>query len=137
MVRLAIQGQSMFDICVAEGKITGRPSYTIDTVRLFRDAGYKDVYWLMGADNIERSKRWHKFDELRRECKFLVMKRPGYEIDPATLKDHNCVIMDAPTSDISSTDIRLKVKLGKDITSLTPKAVADYIAAKNLYAVRD
>jgi nicotinate-nucleotide adenylyltransferase len=146
MVRRAIEpewsynikrnGQLGFDICVEEGRAcgTGKPSYTIDTVQLFRDAGFNEVFWLMGADNIERSKRWHRFNELRKICTFLVVPRPGYDIDPKSLLDHNAIVTETLPCDISSTDIRLKIKLGQDISHLTPVSVAEYISEHNLYA---
>jgi len=46
------------------------------------------------------------------------------------LQDH---VVEAPLLDISATDIRDRVRAGKSIDRLVPRAVADYILARNLY----
>ena len=43
------------------------------------------------------------------------------------------LLTDAPTVDISSTDIRSRVKSGLPITGLLPDAVAEFIAEHRLY----
>ncbi len=43
------------------------------------------------------------------------------------------IILDGPVIEISSSDIRRRVKNGADIRGLVPDAVADYIAEEGLY----
>jgi len=76
-------------------------------------------------------------DALLREVNFVVMARPGWSFDWHTLppvfrhlQDH---VVEAPLLDISATDIRDRVRAGKSIDRLVPRAVADYILARNLY----
>jgi nicotinate-nucleotide adenylyltransferase len=43
------------------------------------------------------------------------------------------VYLDIPKIEISSTDIRAKVKSGLSVTDMVPQAVADYITQEHLY----
>jgi nicotinate-nucleotide adenylyltransferase len=122
-----------FDISYAEEGIEGRPSYTIDTVDIFRRAGFKDVFWLIGADNVKKATRWHRFEELREMVTFAVMPRPGYDLDPAYLAKMRHRIVDTPLINISSSDIRDRVKRGQSITYLVPPVVDEYIREHQLY----
>ena len=81
MVRLAIGENSFFTLSDVENQIDG-PSYTIETVRhikkldtfdMFKEYGQDiDPYWLIGPDNLEDLKNWHKVDELVEECSFVL-----------------------------------------------------------------
>ena len=73
----------------------------------------------MGGDNWEHFDRWYHYEDIQRCYEVAVYTRtPG---DPGFI-------------DISSTDIRQRIKAGKGIRRLVPKAVADYIKAHHLYA---
>jgi nicotinate-nucleotide adenylyltransferase len=114
------------------------PSYTIDTVRqLKRDRGWARVHWLIGADQLAALPRWHEAEALVREANLIVMARPGWTFDWQSLPppfrvlhDH---VIDAPLVEVSSTDIRQRVRDGKPIDHLVPRAVAGYIRAHALY----
>ncbi|WP_428937413.1 nicotinate-nucleotide adenylyltransferase [Fontivita pretiosa] len=145
MCRLAIQtsnstdsrrAQVQFDISEIEIARRG-PSYTIDTVRQLRSQGWTQVHWLIGADMLNYLPKWREPAALIREASLLIMARPGVPIDwnalPgefASLKD-NVVV--APLIEISSTQIRWRVRAGLSIEYLTPPAVVRYIHTHRLY----
>jgi nicotinate-nucleotide adenylyltransferase len=113
------------------------PSYTIDTVRSLRQNGWPQVHWLIGADMLNYLPKWHKHIELIQETQFVVMARPFVEIHWASLPGELAHLKDtlvpAPLIEISSTDIRQRVRQGRSIDYLTPQPVVDYIFEKNLY----
>lgn len=41
---------------------------------------FDEVYVVIGADNVETLHKWHNIDQLKKLAKFIVVKRPGYEI---------------------------------------------------------
>ena len=60
-----------------------RPSYSIDTVRRVK-AGLRKgdrLYFLIGIDAFRDIAKWHKAEELLRECEFIVAARPGYSLE--------------------------------------------------------
>jgi len=136
MCRLAVAGQSGFVVDDLELHRSG-PSYTIDTVRELRRRGLGRLGWLIGADWLPKLPTWRCWDELQREVRFVIARRPGFEIDfhklPAavqSLRDH---VVDAPLVDVSSTDIRQRVRRGQPITGLVPPEVERYIHDHRLY----
>ena len=141
MCRLAIQGRSgggsvVFDVCDIEIYRPG-PSYAIDTVRELKNSGWQQVHWLIGADMLNYLPNWHQAAALLSEANFVIMARPQVLIDwnalPgefATLKKN---VVEAPLVQISSRDIRRRVRDGRSIDYLTPPAVIEYIGARGLY----
>ncbi len=122
-----------FDFSTFERGIEGRPSYTIDTVQHFRDYGFRDIHWLIGSDNVEKSRRWYRFHELKKICKFVIVNRPGFEIDKSLLVDHNAVVIDGEPLITSSTEIRQRIQRGVSYDELTSPEVVHYISRHNLY----
>jgi nicotinate-nucleotide adenylyltransferase len=140
MCRLAIterRGASpTFEVSDLETRRSG-PSYTIDTAQKLRVAGEADIHWLIGADMLLHLPEWHRPLDLLREVHFLVMARPGWTIDWSVLppefrhlKEH---VVAVPEIDISSTDIRRRVRQNLPIDHLVPMSVATYIDEHHLY----
>jgi nicotinate-nucleotide adenylyltransferase len=136
MCRLAIFRSALFEVESSEVERAG-PSYTIDTVRAFAAAGRGKVDWLIGADMLLYLPKWHKAEELIHEVNFIVMARPGWNLDWQTLPEpfrilrHN--VVEAPMIDIRATDIRQRVAAGQSIQYLTPSSVCVYIRDRCLY----
>ena len=141
MCRLAAGLQpALFEVDDRELRRTG-PSYTIDTVRELKSHGWPSVTWLIGADMIEQLPTWHDADRLIEETEFLVMARPGCPLDfaalPPAYRKLKKRIVPAPLLDISGTEIRHRIAMGRSIEFLVPPAVARYIAEHGLYASAD
>jgi nicotinate-nucleotide adenylyltransferase len=136
MCRLAIQGSPDFELDDREISRPG-PSYTIDTVRQLRQAGWKEVIWLIGADLLSSLPKWHESDALLAEVRFVLMARPGWSFDVSALPPKFAAlvqnVVEVPQIDIASTDIRRRVRLGLPIDFLTPPAVVRYIQDRGLY----
>ena len=116
------------------------PSYTIDTLREFRVL-YPELdalYFITGADAVLEILTWHEYDKLVRECQFIAVTRPGFVLD----RLHDLVdaafldrvhYLPIPNIEISSTDIRRRVREGRSIKYLTPEPVEAYIQQQGLY----
>ena len=113
------------------------PSYTIDTAQELRDSGVSVVNWLIGADMLLSLPTWHRSHELLRWVHFVIMARPGFELDwnllPDKFRHLKEQVVIAPLIDISSTDIRRRVRHNLPIDDLVPPSVARYIAEHQLY----
>lgn len=109
-------------------------SYTIDTIRQLKAHTRAEVYWIVGSDIIYEFERWEKKDELIKEANFLVFPRDPYHLPKKLPGGFEC-IQDKYliTTNISSTTIRQRIKMGKDITHLVPKEVERYIIKNKLY----
>lgn len=136
MCRIAVSDDPFCSVSDIEACRSG-PSYTIDTVRALKAAGETEVCWLVGADMLSLLPKWHAAEDLIRECRLLIMARPGFQMDwlslPATFRHLQNHVVEAPLLDISATEIRRRVHAGESIDALTPPGVARYIAEMGLY----
>jgi nicotinate-nucleotide adenylyltransferase len=136
MCQLAAEQSAIFDVDDIEVNRTG-PSFTIETARELKARGWRDVHWLIGADMLNLLPRWHRPRELLDEVHFILMARPGFEFDWSKLSSEfshlRDRIVEAPRIDISSTDIRRRLRGGLPIDYLTPPSVVGYIRARDLY----
>jgi nicotinate-nucleotide adenylyltransferase len=119
------------------------PSYTIDTMRaLITQYGEEetDFYFITGVDAIQELPTWHNIEDLLQLCHFVAATRPGSigTIDSVIeffgLQGQERIHRLAnPELEISSTDIREKVKRGLSIKYIVPESVENYILKENLY----
>ena len=115
----------------------GGPSYTLETARQLKRRGVDPVYWLIGGDMLMYLPKWHQPRQLLREVEFVIMQRPGTEIDwdmlPEEFRILRSHVVQAPLIDISATQIRRRVARDESIDDLTVPPVARYIAEHQLY----
>lgn len=131
MIELAIGGRGDFEILRYE--IDKRQiCYTIDTVEYLKDSYPEDteIFFLIGADSLGELDTWKDIEELSKLCRFVVCDRPGFS---KILKYPWLERIDITPIDVSSSQIRRRIREGRDITGLLPKAVEDYIRRNSLY----
>jgi nicotinate-nucleotide adenylyltransferase len=75
--------------------------------------------------------RWHEYQQLLKEFRVYVYPRPGYSLDK--LMDNMELLSGLPPIEVSSTQIRERVRRGEPIDSLVPVEVRNYIRAHGLY----
>jgi nicotinate-nucleotide adenylyltransferase len=131
LLRLALKSEKSFRISLYE--IEQRETvYSIDTIRHLKKKYPKDssLFFLTGADSLIGLSRWRDIDELLELCNFVVFSRPGFIKD---IKDPRIKTIDFKALDISSTEIRKKLKKNESIKGLVPVAVERYIKANGLF----
>lgn len=113
-------------------------SYTIETIKKIRKeypSNHWDIYFLMGMDNLSQFHLWRDPDTLVKMCKIVVFSRPGFASTQKVSKYLPYIqIVQIPLLEISSTQIRNRVKNGQTIRYLVPPEVESYIVANKLYA---
>jgi nicotinate-nucleotide adenylyltransferase len=147
MVRLAIAGEQGFAFSEYDLTRDG-PCYTIDTVAYFRGHIRKgvDLFWIIGGDSLAELPSWHKARELVDACRIVTAARPGVGgadwaalgtvFNDAQIQRLRDGVMNTPLMDISSTDIRCRVREGRSIRYLVPDSVREYINSRWLYRVK-
>lgn len=89
--------------------------------------------FIIGSDQLPTFHLWGRWQELLQTLPFLVFPRYGFPNEPSypnmTVVSHELLI----GSNISSTKIRERVKLGLSIDQFVPPAVSDYIKNHELY----
>lgn len=134
MIQLAIEGITYFNVTRLEID-RDTPSYTIYTVEelLEKNPDWK-LFFIIGYDAFNDIETWKEWKRLLLTIDFIVMKRPGDVLHDRfnTYKTHiHCA--DNPVIDISSSNIRERIKAGKPIRYMLPQAVEEYIYKHRLY----
>ncbi|OPJ55562.1 nicotinate-nucleotide adenylyltransferase [Alkalithermobacter paradoxus] len=141
MCVLATQTNENFFVSEIELKRIGK-SYTIDTLREMKKVyPYSEIYFITGADALCDMETWKDVPNLFKEGKFIGATRPGVNLDSAKTKaqlfrqkyDAQIFNVSVPSLDISSTDLREKIKKDESIKYLLPESVEKYIFKYNLY----
>lgn len=132
MTEIAISSNPSFDISSFEID-RDDISYTFNTL-VELSAQYESMELIIGFDNLVNFDTWYKADEILKIAKLVVLKRTyDKEIKKPNEYFSNAVFVDSPTIELSSTDIRERIKNRLPIDYLVPKAVNDYIRDNNLY----
>jgi len=140
MVELAIADKPQFTVSQIDLNRDG-PSYTLDTLRLLRaELGPEPVlYFIEGADSLAEILAWHEPLRILELCELAVVRRPGVEIDLGMLERELPGLtakvhwVDMPWLEISSSDVRARVRQGRPISYLVPASVEAYVRQEGLY----
>ena len=132
MARLGVEGQEGIIASDYEMHLP-KPSYTWNTLQsLSKDYPDREFVLLMGGDNWALFDKWYHYDDILKNYSIVVYpRRDSLRSFRVTI---SAQIVEAELLDISSTEIRERIKAGKGIRRMVPKAVADFIKEKELYA---
>ena len=116
--------------------------YTVDTLSLLKKQ-YPDTefVYFIGADTLLDLKNWKNTEKVATLCSFACVRRPGItdatmEREKALLWERyraNVTFVDATGPEISSTEIRERVKNGLSTETMLDPLVRKYIDEKKLY----
>ncbi len=162
MLETAISSNPHFSIDTHDLDLE-RPSYTVDTLGDLREKYMgREIFFIIGMDSFRELHTWKNFMDLFKLANFAVARRPRYsliefksieeffppfdsekirefEVDlkarRLTHKESGLSIYfyDSTLLEISSSDIRTKVREGLSIKYLTPESVEDIIKKEKLY----
>lgn len=141
MVKLAIKGHEGFNIQLYEVE-RKEVNYSYLTMQHFNETfPQNDFYFIIGADSLFSFETWKHPELLVKSCKILAAYRDGKN----TIEMKNqiqylnekygaeIILLNTPDVDISSSDIRRKMKQNEDISDLVPESVFSYIQSNNLF----
>ena len=142
LLELAIDNCPDFAFSPIEGEREGN-SYTFDTVReLLWQNPTASYSLLIGTDQFLTLRSWHKIAELGKLVDFYIANRNGemafstFQKEKEALEKElslHCKLFPMPAIDLSSTEIRNRLKEGKSIHGMLPKPVEEYILKKGFY----
>jgi nicotinate-nucleotide adenylyltransferase len=141
MVELAIEAVPYFKISDIELGQQGT-TYTYLTLAHLHDK-YPEFtfYFIMGADSLDYFEQWKYPQRICDLANILIAVRDELgrqEVDDKIERlkrdfKGNFYQIAGGETDISSTDIRHKIRLGTDISTIVPPKVCDYINKEHLY----
>lgn len=135
MIRLAVRGNPRFRVLTIEKK-KGGLSYTVETLALLgRKYPGARFYLLLGSDNLAELSSWREPEKIFSLATPVFAHRlKAQKKLPAWLG--RVVWLNNPRLEISSTNLRARVRAGRFISFLVPEAVERYIRKKRLYRLK-
>jgi nicotinate-nucleotide adenylyltransferase len=132
LLRLALVGRTNCEIDAQEIR-RGGVSYAIETVRDYasRFPGAK-LFYLIGTDNVPKLNEWREAAALAGLAAFAAVPRPGALIAEFPKPFRGTLLKGAPV-EISSSQIRARIRANLPIGHLTPPPVAEAIRNNRLY----
>ena len=100
MVEAAVKNINKTSVARYELQKRGR-SYTVETIRHFKEKHKEDVYIVIGADSFLEIEEWYKYKEILSLAKILVARRPGHK----GLKKHKKYLKDKYKAKVRFIDI--------------------------------
>lgn len=157
MVELALAGNSRFKPCAIEVEAREK-SYSVLTLEKIKKIHPgSSLFFILGVDAFLEIETWKEYERVLSQCSFVVISRPGYDLDRARdvlgrrfHKEMYAVSSDEPLEerlflsfrifllkidalDVSSTEVRRRIKNGDSLEGLIPQEVEAYIREKGLY----
>ena len=132
MATLAVEGLCGFEVSRYEIDKEGA-SYSVETLKYLK-ASLRDaeLFFIIGEDSLGELDSWKEINSLFDICRFVVFNRPSYAV-AKTRFEEKIQRIEITGVNISSTQIRDKIKTHEDISAFLPKAVAEYIKKRTLY----
>ncbi|NCD35224.1 MAG: nicotinate-nucleotide adenylyltransferase [Spartobacteria bacterium] len=143
MTELATEQDYSFDVSDIELEHSG-PSYSLHTMQdLKKKMPGATFYFIIGADSLYELYTWYHIETLMTLCRFIVIGRPGFDVDQITAENTHLPedaveqlrksVAKGHEIGISSTEIRARIAEGLRISYLVPPEVEMYIAEHGLY----
>lgn len=135
MLEAAIASDPRFRVGTGELE-RGGPSYTIDTIRALGAADpVAEWFLIIGVDQLERFREWREPEELARLSTLVVVDRSGTGAHVVAPGDLDVPFESIPVTrmDVSSSQVRDRVRAGRSIRYLVPEAVRRIIEERGLY----
>jgi nicotinate-nucleotide adenylyltransferase len=136
MLKLAIEDCSHLEVSDVEIR-RGGISYTIDTIRWFQESeSWKEntFFLIIGSDSLYDMKHWKHPEKILSKICVLVIERPGFSREKiGNTGSKQVQWVSVLQMDISSTEIRKRVREKKTIQYWVPRKVEDFIHDRGMY----
>lgn len=130
MVRAMVGDDPRFGVDPIEIDRSGL-SFTVDTLSAFRERGATDLHFLVGADALATFAQWREPDRVQALARLVVLRR-GTDV-PVVPPGVQAQVLETRRVDVSSTEVRARVRAGQSIRGFVPAAVEAYVTAAGLY----
>lgn len=141
MIQLAIQNKPQFAYSDFELHREGI-TYTADTLRILQEQNPEHAYYfILGGDSLFQLEEWYHPEEIMRRVVILAISRYGVRREEIQRRAEwltqnyqaRIQIVEMPRMDISSSEIRDRVRQGKPLEGWVPPQVEAYIQKHVLY----
>jgi nicotinate-nucleotide adenylyltransferase len=133
MVRIAVADDASYTVDDTEINRKGL-SYTVDTLEDLskRYPGAK-LFLLLGGDSVNSFEQWREPQRIRELASLAAMRRDDGSDGGVKSLPSGVLEVSARRIDVSSTEIRKRLRAGQSIKGFVPEGVERFIEARGLY----
>ncbi|MEA1974428.1 MAG: nicotinate-nucleotide adenylyltransferase [Bacillota bacterium] len=120
-----------------------KTNFTIDTINYLTENKFnnKNIFFIVGSDSLMQINTWKNYEKLLKSINIVcIMRSETNNLDVIKKIDEinnkfqkKIIIVKMPLIQISSTDIRNRIDMGKSIKDMVDRDVLKYIDKMNLY----
>jgi len=133
MVRIAVANHPEYEVDDTEIAREGL-SFTVDTLEsLAKRYPGAELFLLLGEDAFSAFARWKDPQRVRALARLAVMLRAGSARSSGSSPGEGVETLSTRRVDVSSTEIRERLRGGKSIRGFVPEGVENFIGARGLY----
>lgn len=135
MVELALKDYKNIHACNQEFSLP-KPSYTANTLRALSESFPQHLFTIiLGEDNMPTFHRWKEYEQILNNfsIRFFPRQNAEHAVSIIDWKKYDAQLVEAPSIEISSTEIRKLIHTKKSIHHLVPEVVIEYIRRHHLY----
>jgi nicotinate-nucleotide adenylyltransferase len=134
MVRLLVEGDPHLEVSTVEVARAGL-SFTVDTLTHFAERQPQDTrFLLLGDDVLASFGQWKEPKRILGLAQVVLLEREGQRSAlPAVMDGAEVARLRTRRVDVSSTEIRERIRAGKAVRGMVTDGVAEYIGRAGLY----
>jgi nicotinate-nucleotide adenylyltransferase len=133
MLQLLVGSDERFAVDAVEIERAG-VSYTVDTLETFAQRfPHAELFFLIGVDAMATFDAWREPRRILALARLAILRRPGAPAGEVKVGRAGTIELATRLVDVSSTEIRERVRAGKSIRGFVPESVAAYIETERLY----
>lgn len=133
---LCLATEAFPNVSVSDYELTkSETSYTVRTLEHFRKklGSEAELIWVIGADNLQTFFSWYQPERILKLAKMAVLSRPGFDRLEAEKIFPGCYLIGKRQVDVSSTEIRERIRNGQSVAEFVSKEVEEYMKRNSLY----
>lgn len=113
----------------------GGASYTADTLeKLLSEDDHVELFTILGADAANGLLTWERHERVSELSTLVVVDRPGVTVELPTPAFGQWVRVEVPHLEVSSSDLRKRVRDGRPLDFLVTSPVLNEITTRSMYA---
>lgn len=133
MLKMLLSGEDRLKVDTFEGDMDISPSYTYDVLKSYKEMIGGEIYFILGADQMANITSWKNYRELPNIARFVVLSRGDIKIPSEIVELFKPRFVSCRNIEISSSEIRRRLREGKSIKGLTDENIVRYVEYHHLY----
>ncbi|MEO0143424.1 MAG: nicotinate (nicotinamide) nucleotide adenylyltransferase [candidate division WOR-3 bacterium] len=133
MIKIAIRDFKKFEVWDIEKKLNLEKSFSYLVLKEILKFIKEPIYFVIGSDQFEVFKSWYEYEKILEIVNVVVVQRPNINYNYPQDLIPKVKILNNRIIEVSSSEIRKRIKEGKEYRFLVPNGVYEYIKENHLY----